>query len=85
MKKQQEQVTLHSTRQCSYCRQEKAFSKQRKIPFAEFDVERNRRAFTDFQRAGGRGVPLILIGKQTLNGFNPKQLEKALRQAGFNV
>lgn len=85
MKKQQERVTLYSTRQCSYCRQAKAFFRQRKVTFVEYDVERNRRAFTDFQRAGGRGVPLILVGKQKFNGFNPKQLAKALRQAGFDV
>ncbi|MES9846573.1 MAG: glutaredoxin domain-containing protein [Candidatus Sedimenticola sp. PURPLELP] len=85
MKKTLPRVTLYSTRQCSYCRQAKAFLQKKKVPFAEFDVERNRRAFNDFQRAGGRGVPLILVGGRSLNGFQPKQLEKALRDAGFNV
>ncbi|MES9885680.1 MAG: glutaredoxin domain-containing protein [Candidatus Sedimenticola sp. 6PFRAG1] len=85
MKKALPRVTLYSTGQCSYCRQAIAFLQKKKVPFAEFDVERNRRAFNDFQRAGGRGVPLILVGGRSLNGFQPKQLEKALRDAGFNV
>jgi glutaredoxin len=78
-------VTLYSTRQCAWCKQAKAFLKRHRIPFQEFDVEKNRRAFREFQHAGGRGVPLILIGKQSLNGFEPGLLLKALRKAGFNV
>ncbi|MET0048321.1 MAG: glutaredoxin domain-containing protein [Sedimenticola sp.] len=85
MKKSVPRITLYSTRNCGYCRQAKAFLQKKKLPFVEFDVERNRRAFTEFQRAGGRGVPLIVIGRKALNGFQPKQLEKALRDAGFNV
>ncbi|MES9905931.1 MAG: glutaredoxin domain-containing protein [Sedimenticola sp.] len=80
-----ERITLYSTRQCPHCRQVKAYFKQHKIPFAEFDIERNRRAFTDFQRIGGRGVPIITIGTHIINGFNPKPLTQALRRAGFDV
>ncbi|OOZ37040.1 glutaredoxin family protein [Solemya velesiana gill symbiont] len=85
MNKTSPRVTLYSTRQCGYCRQAKAFLQKKKVPFAEYDVERNRRAFNEFHRAGGRGVPLIVIGNRSFNGFQPKQLEKALRAAGFNV
>ncbi|MES9884507.1 MAG: glutaredoxin family protein [Sedimenticola sp.] len=83
--KKAERITLYSTRQCSHCRQAKAYLKQHKISFVEFDIERNRRAFSDFQRIGGRGVPVITIGKQIINGFNPKSLAQALCQAGFSV
>jgi len=48
-------------------------------------VERNRRAQLDFMRAGGRGVPLIKVGEQQIQGFEPRQLQQALRQAGFDV
>ncbi len=78
-------ITLYSTRQCSHCRQAKAFLRKHKIPFVELDVERNKRAFVQFQRAGGRGVPLIIIDKKTYNGFDPKQLAKGLKQVGFDV
>jgi glutaredoxin len=80
-----ERVTLYTTRQCPHCRQVKAYLKQHKIPFAEFDVERNRRAFSEFQRIGGRGVPLLTVGKRIINGFNPKLLAQTLRQSGFDV
>jgi glutaredoxin 3 len=85
MKKKQARITLYSTRNCSHCRRAKAFLQEHHIPFSEQDVERNRRAQLDFMRAGGRGVPLILIGDQPLQGFEPRQLQRALRQAGFDV
>ncbi|MCW8890695.1 MAG: glutathione S-transferase N-terminal domain-containing protein [Sedimenticola sp.] len=85
MKKRQTRITLYSSRNCSYCRRAKSYLQQNHIPFSEQDVERNKRAQLDFMRAGGRGVPLIVIGDQAVQGFEPRQLQKALRQAGFDV
>ncbi len=39
----------------------------------------------DFQRQGGKSVPLTLIGQQKLNGFNPKKLKLALNKAGIDL
>lgn len=85
MKKRATRITLYTTRNCSHCRRAKAYLKEHHIPFSEQDVERNSRAQLDFIRAGGRGVPLIVIGERQLNGFEPRQLQKTLRQAGFDV
>ena len=85
MKAKAPRITLYSTRQCAYCRQAKAYFKEHHIPFAEFDVERNQRALVDFQRAGGRSVPLITIGQEQVDGFKPKVLQRLLRKAGFDV
>jgi glutaredoxin len=76
--KQQTKVTVYSTRQCSNCRQAKAFLQKHKIRFMEFDVEKNQRASKEFQRLGARGVPVILIGKTRVDGFNSKKLLQAL-------
>jgi len=85
MNKKHPRVTLYTTRGCSHCRRLKTFLQKHKIPFAELDIERNRRAFMEFQRMGGRGVPLITIGNRRLNGFQQDPLIKALKGAGFNV
>jgi len=85
MKKRQTRITLYSSRNCGHCRRAKAYLKEHHIPFTEQDVERNRRAQLDFMRAGGRGVPLIMVGEQQLHGFEPRQLQRVLRQAGFDV
>ncbi|PLY17171.1 MAG: NrdH-redoxin [Sedimenticola sp.] len=85
MKKANPRVILYTTSQCSYCRQLKALLRQLKVPFSEFDVSKNRRAFLEFQRLQGRGVPLVVVGEQTINGYRPDQLKSALKKAGFDV
>jgi len=72
-------ITLYSTRQCSNCRQAKQFLQQKGLRFQEWDIERNQRAFKEFQRLGARGVPVILIGTQRIDGFDRKRLESALK------
>ena len=76
--KQQTKVTLYTTRQCPNCKQAKAFLQKNKIRFMEFDVEKNQRAFKEFQRLGARGVPVIMVGKTRVDGFNPNKLQQAL-------
>ena len=61
----------------------KAFLQKHKVRFMEFDIERNQRAFKEFQRLGARGVPVITIGSTRVDGFNPNKLEQALRKAGL--
>ena len=85
MKPKPTRITLYSAPKCSHCRQLKALLKQLKVPFAEFDISKNQRAFKEFRRLGGRGVPLVQIGANKINGFQPDQLKKTLRKAGFNV
>ena len=78
--KQQTKVTLYTTRQCAHCRQAKAYLQKQKVRFVEFDIERNQRAFKEFQRLGARGVPVIMIGSTRVDGFNPKKLEQVLKK-----
>ncbi len=78
-------ITLYSSSGCSHCRQIKQWLQQHQIKFMEFDVQRNQRAFKDFQRLGGKGVPLLVIGERQIQGFNPKQLTSQLRKAGVKL
>jgi glutaredoxin len=78
-------ITLFTGPDCAYCRQAKAFLRQRGIPFAERDIARSRSAFEEFHRLRGRGVPLILIGHRKIAGFDPGRLEQALNEAGFTI
>ena len=78
-------ITLYSTSRCSHCKQLSAFLRQHKIPFGEQNIERNQRAYLEFQRHGGRAVPLLVIGQQVIRGFDRKKIEKALGKAGIAV
>ncbi|BAO45479.1 glutaredoxin family protein [Thiolapillus brandeum] len=76
-------ITLYSTHSCSHCRQLRAWLKQQGLAFREFDIQRNARAFKEFQRHGGRSVPLLVAGDQTIRGFDAKRLPAQLRKAGI--
>ena len=84
-RKPRPRVILYSTVQCHYCRQTKDLLDRLGVRFTEYDVGRNRRAFTEFERAGGRGVPLVVIGGNSVKGFDPREIRRLLRQAGYDA
>jgi len=76
-------VTLFTTSRCPHCKQVSALLRQEKVRFQTFDIEKNRRAAVEFQRAGGRSVPLLLIGERKIVGADHKKIKKTLITAGL--
>ena len=83
IKKRKPNVTVYSTTWCGVCKKAKRWLHHNKIPFREYDVETSAKGQQDYKKMKGRGVPIIKIGKQRLNGFSPTRLTQALRQAGY--
>ncbi len=77
-------ITLYGTSGCNHCRQLKQWLQQRQIRFVEMDVQHNRRAYKDFQRHGGRTVPLLVVSTYRIQGFDAKRLPAQLRKAGVS-
>jgi len=73
-------VTLYSTSRCPNCRRLKQWLVQHRLGFQEFDIERNRRAFLEFQRLGSRAVPVLLVGDPRVNGVDPGRLKRVFKQ-----
>ncbi len=71
----QKRITIYTTSRCSVCAQAKKYFTQRGIAFVEFDVQRSKRGIKDFQRMRGRGVPIIMIGDQRVDGFDKQGFE----------
>ena len=63
-------VVLYGASWCKYCKKARAYFRQNRIAFTEFDIEKNSRARKEFDELGGRGVPLIIVGHYKMNGFN---------------
>ena len=78
-------ITLFTSTGCAHCRRARDFLRKHRIGFREAAVDTNRRAATEFQRLGARTVPVILIGEQRVDGFDPKRLRAALTRAGFTL
>jgi glutaredoxin len=79
------EVTMYTTSWCSVCRRARDHLRKKSIPFSEWDIERNPYARMEFNLLNGRGVPLILVGKQRMSGFSAGQLDKMLRKAGYGA
>jgi glutaredoxin 3 len=59
----------------------KEFLSQRGVPYIEKDVSRDRRAASELQQLGQRGVPVIMVDGHMVVGFDRPQLEHLLAQA----
>lgn len=73
-------VVIYSASWCGVCKKAKAYFRQRQIPFQDYDVENNSRARREFRELGGRGVPIILVGNQRMNGFSAERFEQMYRR-----
>lgn len=69
-------VVMFSTEWCGYCRKARRYFRKNNIAFAEYDIEKSQKAARAFKDLNGRGVPVILIGNQRMNGFRSKTFER---------
>lgn len=75
-------VTVYVTRWCPHCKRATAWLDSQGIPYAEFDVERDRAAAREMRQLNPRGgVPVIVVDETVLVGFDPGALERALSAA----
>ena len=78
-----ERVRLYTTSWCGYCKKAKAQLAGRRVPFDEIDVETSESGQREFASIGGRGVPVILVGGQRMDGFDAGRLDAMLQTAGY--
>jgi len=69
-------VVMYSTSWCGYCKKARQHFKRNNIPYQEHDIEKSKKAAQDYKKLKGRGVPIILIGKQRMNGFRAETFDK---------
>ncbi len=68
-------VIMYSTSWCGYCKKAARHFRKNNIPFKEYDIEKSKRAAKAYKKLKGRGVPVILIGKKRMNGFNARRFD----------
>lgn len=69
-------VIMYTTQSCPACTAAKSYFARKGISYDERDVNRSPAALQEFRQLGGRGVPLILVGSERMEGFNPGRLDK---------
>lgn len=73
---EREEVVLYSTSWCGYCKKARAYMLDNGITYTELDIEKNRFAKADYERAGGVGVPFLVKGDRVLGGFRASSYDR---------
>ncbi len=80
LKLNNKKVVMYSAEWCGVCTKAKKYFRKKKIPFTEYDIDKSKKARKDFKKMKATGVPVILVGKKRMNGFNAKKFEKLYGQ-----
>ena len=76
----QPEIVLYSATWCGYCTAARQFFKDNRIRVTEYDVENTAEGIEGFKKfSEGGGVPLIIIGNETIHGFNEPKLRRKLK------
>ena len=65
-----EGVVLYSAAWCGYCTRAKAYLADKRIAFREIDIDTDDGKLAYAQAGGGKGVPLLIVGGQRIQGFS---------------
>jgi len=65
-----EPVVLYSTSWCGYCAKMRRFFERNKINYVEYDIEKSATAKREYDDLGGGGIPLVLVNRQLVRGYN---------------
>ena len=76
-------VTMLSASRCKVCKQAKAYLNSIGVRYTDLDVEKDPRGKKRFHELGGKGVPIILVGSQRMDGFSEGRLQQMLKTAGI--
>lgn len=77
--RQHQRVTLYGTQWCGACAKARRHFNTNGIPYDDYDIDRSADARRRYDRLGGHGVPLILVGDEQLTGFSARRFEALYR------
>ena len=69
-------VVMYATDWCPHCTRAREHFQRNNIAFREFDIDKDPNAKRRYDALGGKGVPVILIGDERMNGFNPERFDR---------
>lgn len=76
---EERKVVMYATSWCPYCQQARDHFRQQGIPYVEYDIEKDAAARRAYNAFGGRGIPVIFVGKRRINGFSVAAFNKIYR------
>ena len=76
-------VKMYATDWCPYCKQAREYFARNGVPYVELDIEKSETAKSEHKSIGGRGIPVILVGNERMNGFSEQRMAQMLKTAGY--
>jgi len=74
-----DKVIVYSTSTCPWCARVKSFLKEKGIGFEDINVDEDKKAAKEMIKISGQmGVPVIVIGKEVIVGFDERALEREI-------
>jgi len=74
----QPRIIIFTGSSCPWCNKVKEYLKAKNFRFREVNVERDRDGARELERRHIMGVPVVLIGSQTIVGFDKAKIDKLL-------
>jgi len=72
-------VVLYATAWCTYCAKTRKLLRDNGIAFHEYDIDKDPRGLEQYDTLGGRGVPLLLVRGEIVNGYDPERILELAR------
>ena len=76
-------VKMYATDWCPYCKQAREYFARNGIAYVELDIEKSETARAEHKGIGGKGIPVILVGSERMNGFSEQRMAQMLKSAGY--
>ncbi len=71
-------VTVYTSETCGYCHMLKEYLKDKEIAYTEKNISTDSQARNELISRGYRGVPIVLVGDETIVGFDQAKLDQLL-------
>lgn len=75
-KSKKRRIVMYAASWCGYCRKARAYFTKNNIRFKEYDIEKDSTAKRKYEKLGGSGVPLIVMGNRKMQGFNEAKFKQ---------
>jgi glutaredoxin len=76
------EVKMYATDWCGYCKKAREYFARNGVRYTELNIEKSATARAEYDRLGARGVPVILVGEQRMNGYGEQHLAAMLKAGG---
>jgi len=71
-------VTVYTSDTCGYCHMLKEYLKDKQVPYTEKNISTDMNARRELVGKGFMGVPVVLVGNETIVGFDKERLDQML-------